>query len=216
MEGEFMVRKLFIVGALAALPLGFLIRANSAWAGPPPIDVSNDKINCNTVIGSVKIKPALVNGGVAGATDIKVKGTLDGCTDTTNGAVIIHASKFKGELTGTSNDCATLLSASSVTGSITVKWKADSTTPITPNTSTLTPGTLTGGTFAPAALAPATYGDFTIGSGATVSGAFTGGDGGATTHAVLATGQDVGALGTACAGAGIKAITIGLGTLTLQ
>jgi len=211
-----MVRKLFIVGTLAALPLGFLIRANSAWAGPPPIDVSNDKINCNTVIGSVKIKPALSNSGGPTATTIQVKGTLDGCTDTTNGAVIIHASKFKGVLTGTSNNCSTLLGATSVTGSITIGWKADSTTPINLKTSTLTPGTLTGGTFSPAAPAPATYGDFTIGAGSTVSGAFTGGDGGTTTHAVLATGQDVGALGNACAGAGIKAITLGLGTLTLQ
>ena len=214
-----MVRKLFIVGALAALPLGVL--ANSALAGPPPIDVSNGKIVCNTVIGTVKIKPALEFGGTAPSTTIQVGGTLDGCTvSNTAMPVIMHASKFKGVLTSTTgNDCANLLAATSVSGTITIGWKADSTTPISLKSSTLTPGALTGGTFAPAALAPGQYGKFTIGGGTSVTGAFTGGDGGSTTTATIITAQDTDALNAACTvppAKGLKALNIGPGTFSIQ
>jgi hypothetical protein len=238
-----MIRKLFVVGALTALPLGFLVRANSAWGGAPPIDNSNDTITCNTVIGSAKIKPALTFTGGAGATAIQIKGTLDGCTDGTNSAVKIGPSKFKGILTGSSTNCLSLSGTSSVTGSLDIKWKnasltcfggtndgtacatsatctgggTCSSTAITQKDSTVTLTTLNGGMYAPGMGIPGTYGDFGIGSGtATVAGGFTGGNGGATSTALLVTGQDIVAEANACAGPGLKAITLGIGTLTLQ
>ena len=161
--------------------------------------MSNDAITCNTAIGSVKIKPALLIPGGAVPTTIQVKGTLDGCTDTTNGTVKILASKFKGVLTGTSNSCTTLLGMSSTSGSITVSWKADSTTPIAQKSSTLSLTSLTGGTFSPGgAFGAASYGEFSIGgAGVSSTGAFTGGDGGVTSTATLTTGQDTGALASA-------------------
>lgn len=211
-----MIRKLFIVGTLAALPLGVLVHANSALAGPPPIDVSNAKITCTSVIGAAKLKPGLTFTGASPAT-IQVKGTVAGCTVTNAPSpVTITGGKFKGVLTSGSNNCGNLLGANAVSGSITFSWKADSTTPINLKTSTLTPGTLTGGTFAPAALSPATYGDFTVGA-STLTGAFTGADGGATVHAVLATSQSTDAETTLCNSTkGLSAINLGLGILELQ
>lgn len=214
-----MVRKYLVMGTMAALSSGLLVQASSVWAGPTPIDVSNDQITCNTVIGSIKIKPALTTSG-SSPTIIQVKGTVDGCTDTTNNAVKILASGFKGVLNGSSNSCLTLLGPSSTTGSITVKWKADSSTPIAQKSSTLNVTTLTGGTFSPGgAFASASYGQFQITSGTSITagGAFTGGDGGTTSTATLVTGEDVGSLATACASSkGLKALVLGIGTLTLK
>ena len=238
------MRKIFILGAIAALSPGLLVQANRAWAGQS-IDVSQDKITCNTVTGSVKIAPAL--NGTPQTITVAVKGTLDGCTDTTNSAVRILASKFKGAIQANSADCLSLSGSTSGTGTITIKWKSNSlvctggtnqgqacavataatdcpgmgggtcaAASLEQKESTINVTALNGGTFMPGgAFGMATYGSFSLG-GPTVTGAFAGTDGGATSTSTLITGQDIVPLAGACFGPGLKAITLGIGTITLQ
>lgn len=122
-------------------------------------------------------------------------------------------SSFKGTLAGGVNDCTSLLGPSALAGTITIKWKAN----ITPNTTTVTlgAGSSVGGLFA----SPwgGTYGQFTLGTpeGAALSatGAFTGGDGGAASHSVLVTTQDISSILGSCGAKGLKTINIGVGQL---
>ena len=84
---------------------------------------------------------------------------------------------------------------------------------------TVNNGSAVGGLFL--GLPPAAYGQFQLGSppGAplSVSGSFTGGNGGATSTANIITTQDFGAITTLCASStGVKALNIGLGTISLQ
>jgi hypothetical protein len=197
--------------------IGVIVGAGAARAANTA-DVTGHAITCNTVTGSAKIAPALLLGGTATTTTIKVKGVLDGCTDTTDNSVKILGGKFSGTLAGNSNDCAALTGMGSGVGNLTVTWKADKATPITPTKTTVGVSTLSGGLFMPGGnFGTATYGAFSLGN-PTVTGAFTGGDNGAQSSSYLVTGQDVLALGVACTpgGKGLKAISFGVGTITLK
>jgi hypothetical protein len=113
-----------MTGAVVSISMGLLLRSDAAVA-KTVIDVSNDTITCNTVIGSVKLQPAF--GFTPNATDtLQVKGTLDGCTDTSNSAVKILPSKFKGVLTTNNVSCLSLAGTVAGSGTITVGWKSNS------------------------------------------------------------------------------------------
>jgi hypothetical protein len=195
---------------------------SSAQGAPPPkADVSNDSITCNSVTGgSASIKPALTFAGSAQPVTIKVKGTLGGCVDNTNGAVIIDKGSFSGTLTGNSNNCTSLLGTNPATGSLSFKWTANKATPIAQTSSTQAVSTITGNLFAPAASDPAfgaaAYAEFSLGTGA-VTGAFTGGDAGATSSNVTVTQQDINTFTTLCTppAKGIKTLNFGIATITL-
>ena len=192
-----------------------LLTPITAWA----VDVSNDSITCNAVIAStISFSPGLVLGGSGtAARTVKVKGTVAGCVDTTQPGTKIKSGKFSAVLTGTtSNDCeGFLLNSVPLTGTMSIKWKADSTTPITPLSSTVT---ITA--YAPAGAIgtpwSAAYLQFGL-SSTGVTGAFTGGDAGASSSNALVISQDGdNALSQGCAATGgLKKLNIGLGQLIL-
>ena len=202
---------------LIALPVAALCFAATAHAAGT-IDASNSTITCNTITkGVIQLKPALVTGGTLPGV-VKIKGTLSGCTTTAPGVTSITGT-FKGELTSTANDCANLVGPTSNTGTIAVKWKAIPALIDPTSTVTVTAGDAVGGLFL--GVPPGAYGLFQLGnppgSALSVAGSFTGGNGGATSVASIVTTQDAGALGTLCASpTGLKALNMGVGTITLQ
>jgi hypothetical protein len=208
-----MSRSLGLFGITLSLGL-VLALGSAATAAAPPVDASPDTVICNTVIGTVAIKPALVNGGTATSTLITVKGTLNGCSVTGPNPVTVLSGSFSGKLTGTTNNCTSLLGSATVAGSLTVKWKTVE--KLLDAKSVVTPGTQTGGVFGPTSWG-AGYGQFNLGApGTSVTGSFQGGNGGATSTAILVTGEDLGATLAGCAGAGMKTFHIGIGQLKLQ
>ena len=212
-----MFKKIALIGG--ALTLAFAVFVPSSEAATPKVDVSNSTIQCNSVFGSVQIKPGLVNGGTATATQITIKGTIDGCTVTSGNSAIILTSTFSGKLGGTSNDCSSLLGANPVSGTITVKWKSDKTTPLAQTSTVITPGNLNGNLFTPGAADPdfgaMALGKFKLGpTGSSVSGAFAGGSGTSTTSA--ATSQDIATILGSCGSLkGVAALNLGFGTMSL-
>ena len=143
---------------------------------------------------------------------MRVKGSVAGCTVTGPHAVSIRSGKLSGKVTAASNECITLFQP--LTGTITMKWKADKTTPILQTSSTLS---ITNVSFT-GFLAPwgAAYGQFSLGTSG-VTGAFTGGDNGATSSNVSLTSQDIGEILAECGSpAGLKTLNIGLAHVTLQ
>jgi hypothetical protein len=177
-----------------------------------PIDVSNDSISCNTSFGTASISPALVIGGTATSTTMRVKATLAGCTVTGPNPAAILFGKVSGRLTGISNECITL--EAPLAGALTIRWKADKTTPILQKSSTVMITNVTFGGFG----APwnAIYGQFSLGTGG-VTGAFTGGDGGSMSSNVSLTSQDIGEILAGCGSPkGLDELNTGLGQFTLQ
>src|SRR5262249_26095803 len=112
----------------------------------------------------------------------------------------------------TSNECIVL--SAPLTGSITIRWKADKATPILQTSSTASITDVTFGGFA----APwgVSYGQFSLGI-SSVTGAFTGGDGGATASNVALTSQDLVEIVSECASpTGLKTLNVGSGQLKYQ
>jgi hypothetical protein len=183
----------------------------AGWAAQK-IDVSNDSITCNTVIATVSVKPPLVTGGTATSVVMAVKGSVAGCTVTGSNAASILSGKLSGKITATSNECITVFEP--LTGTITMKWKADRTTPILQTSSTLNITNVSFSLFgAPWNM---TYGQFSLGT-SSVTGAFTGGDNGATSSNTSLTSQDIGEILNECGSpTGLKTLNVGLGQVTLQ
>jgi len=156
--------------------------------------VANHSITCNTVIATVSNSPPLVIGGTATSVKMTVKGSVAGCMVTGQPAVTILSGKLQGTVGSTSNECITL--AQPLTGSITIKWKADKATPILQTSSTFAITDVTFGGFA----APwgVSYGEFSLGTSG-VTGAFTGGDAGATSSNVSLASQDLVEIVSECA-----------------
>jgi hypothetical protein len=192
-----------------------LVVSTHAWAAEP-VDASTYKAHCNTVIGKISFKPGLKTGGSETSVTGKVKVTLDGCTATPSAggaAVTIQSGALSGKLTGTSNDCTTLLNGGPLTDSLKIKWE---TTPkLLENSSFLTLSALSFEFFVAPFPFSGTYGAFRL-SVSGVTGSFQGLDGGAGSFTQGTTGQDVNALLNACGGNGLKVINFGFGDVTLQ
>jgi hypothetical protein len=188
-----------------------LLAPIAGW-GAQKIDVSNDSITCNTAISVVSISPPLVIGGTATSTTMRVKGSVAGCMVTGPHVVSILSGKLSGKVEATSNECVTL--SQPLTGTITIKWKADKATPILQTSSTISVTDVTFGGFnAPWGV---TYGQFSLGTSG-VTGAFTGGDNGATSSNVSLTGQDIAEILAECGSpTGLKKLNVGLAQLRLQ
>jgi hypothetical protein len=195
---------------------GSLLSSSPAHAGATVYDTSGATIVCNTVIGTASIKPPITAASTGSAT-VKVKATLGGCSVTgaspASPALTIVSGSIAGTLTTSgSPGCAGLLSPSTISGNLVAKWKVQSGQKLDFSSTTVSGGSIVGSVFAPGGSFQGSYGQFTL-SGSTLqpSSAFAGG----TPHFVAATGEDVGNLGTQCAGAGIKTIHLSIGTLTL-
>jgi hypothetical protein len=203
-----------------------LVLQSSASAKTPPTDVTNGKIQCYTVLGVVAFKPPLASPATASSMKIKVKGSLAGCivTDVDVGGVSpvsVPTGTFSGTLIAGSNSCDAFIANESLTGTLTFKWKADSETPITPKSSTVTIASITATGGPPQGFFVAPWGaeHLQLSLGATSgSGAFAGTDFGGMFGRNLSndaiTSENIGAVFNGCASAkGLKLLHIGLGRL---
>jgi hypothetical protein len=200
-------------------------------------DNSNDDVSCQTITkGVLKLKPALNNVAPTVPQVIQVGGTLGACTSTTHPALVFPEgkSKFKGVLTisPTGPGCLGLVGSSTATGDLTFSFSATDgpggpgllhkTTVVH-----VSSGGVVGGL---ATIGNGAYGQFGLGTanGGTalsitdppgVTYGFKGGNGGATSEALIFTQQAGGTLATQCGltpPLGIKAINIGVGEIHLQ
>ena len=207
--------------------LSLVLASIPAWA-VDKIDVSNDAIICKTLIGTTTYSPALKFPRTATSEIARVKGTLSGCTvygpgfATANPPVLILGGTFSAVLTGATNDCNVVFSSLDVPygGSLTIKWKADPSTPIV-QTSTVVSVASVAGTFFIAGAGnffagEGAYGEFIL-NGSSMTGAFTGGDGGSGSSNSAITSQEFfSSISTSCTSrAGLKKLNLGLGILTL-
>ncbi len=124
-----MLRKMLLIAAATAMPLGFMAAVGgSAGAGAPKVNATDATVSCTGITGSVKIKPAITSDEAAGLSTISIKAKLSGCT--TNDGVTVTSASVKGALTSTrtagENGCAELASGTGGTGesgTLTTKWK---------------------------------------------------------------------------------------------
>jgi hypothetical protein len=196
------MKKLLIVAAAAAMPVGLIAMAGTAGAKPLPVDVSNAAITCTSVTGVAKFAPSLIIGG-SKPENVNVKLSLGGCT-VSGASVTVTAGKGAGVLHAPTNNATALAGTTSVTGHVNIKWS--SSPKLTFKMSTVTVTALTGGTPADG------YASFAIMAGdASVSGDFAGTDNGATSTMYAETTQTVGQLGAEATppSKGIKSVTLG-------
>ncbi len=204
-------------------------------AAPPPIDVTNHRVACDSLVGKLKFATPLVVGGTT-ANSITVSATLAGCVDLDDSNVKLKPTKMKGVLSTPTNDCLSLIGPTSVSGTVQVKWKTLSGTPkisdadpsVVGAVSDLSITQASGSTFA----APSSWGNggtsgyglFQIGAdpahGSTappsVANAFTGGDGGITSTFDGTTGESAAAILAQCLSpTGVKGLNFGIGALYL-
>ena len=187
-----------------------LLAPMTGWA--QKIDVSNHSITCNTLVGTATSHPPLVIGGTASPRTTTARASIAGCTVTGPSPVTIVSGKVTGKVTAATNECVTL--SEPLDGTLTIKWKADPSTPILHRSTTMQITDVTFGGF----VAPwgTSYGEFSLGV-AGVTGAFTGGDNGAQSTNVTITNQDIGQILTECGSPhGLKTLYLGLGTMTLK
>lgn len=228
--------KVKLLSAAGALVLAGTVAGVAGTAGavtPPPIDVSNSTIRCNTISGLLKFSAKLVVGG-ASANTITPITKLYGCSSSTAG-VSIKQGLGTGTLTTANNNCTGLQGLSTATsGTLNVDWTVNpgaakliptvvvgtatkSRTSLTinqTNGTTLQPWTSGGG------ANQASYGYFQVGTDAghggtaapSVSGEFTGGNGGSSMNLDIATNWSGDKILADCFGAGIATLQIGLGT----
>ncbi len=205
--------KYTLLGGAGLLIASMLGVANSAGATTTLFNTSAASVQCGSIIAATaSIAPPLTSTST-GTAVIKVKGTLGDCVST--GATPSEPTIVSGSFAGTLNTtgaagCLGLLSPSTISGNLVVKWKVASGQKLDFASTTLSGGTITGGTF----VGPNSngYGQFTLANQTiAASSAFAGG----TPSTVAATSEDVGMLGAGCLGSppgpGIKTIHLGLG-----
>ena len=127
-----MIRKLLVVAAAVAMPLGMVAVVGSTPAGAVPLVVANGTIDCTIITGSVNFTPKLVTPGTVGIETISYKMVLKGCTTTaTNllgGAANLHTITghaygvyvYNTGLALTANDCNSFPISKPL--ALTVKW----------------------------------------------------------------------------------------------
>lgn len=121
-----MIRKLLLVAAATAMPLG-LIAATAGSSGAkaaPKVNATNATVSCTGISGTASFKPAVTASETAGSGKTEIKATLTGCT--TSDGVTITKATASGTLTTTrttgENGCLALAGGSSATGPLTTKW----------------------------------------------------------------------------------------------
>lgn len=174
---------------------GLIVFTSGAAMAGAPIDGTGTVGTC-VETGSIKIKPALTNGGTdPGALKVKAKGTCSG--GTMDGATVASL-KVKGTGTTTTSDCANLAGTTTSNLTLTIKWK------VTPGSQKLNPSTLTF-TSQTGGVTGDGHGQFDI-TGTVTAGSFNGNP--VTAH--VETDATVADILTACGAKGLKKITFGL------
>jgi hypothetical protein len=124
-----MIRKLLLVAAATAMPLGFIAATTgTSSAGTPKVNATTATVSCTGISGTASFKPNVTTDESAGTGKTSIKATLTGCT--TNDGVTVTKASVKGTLTTTrtagENGCTALAGGSAAAGPLTTKW---STTP---------------------------------------------------------------------------------------
>jgi hypothetical protein len=125
-----MIRKLLLVAAATAMPLGFIAATagTSAAKAPAKVNATTATVICTGISGTASFKPSVTTNESAGTGKTSIKATLTGCT--TNDGVTVTKASVKGTLTTTrtagENGCIALAGGSAAAGPLTTKW---STTP---------------------------------------------------------------------------------------
>jgi len=209
---------LLAAASALALVAGLAAPAGAATA----TDVTNDTIDCHSIVGTIKFTPTLTNGGTT-AGNAAVKAVTTDCTTTGNsntgpGATTIVSGTAAGIIHTATNDCSGLLGLSTgSSGDLITKWKTLTGAPkITPAASTLSV-TQTNGTSYSSDTWNGTYGEFQIGAAygttvPTVSGAFQGPINNHKAATDATTGQSVASSTIQCLLlGGIKILNFGIG-----
>jgi hypothetical protein len=124
-----MGRKLFAI--LGPVALAITLFSSSATAGAPKVDVSHASIFCHTAFGTVGFSPPMKSGNPPQTYKIKIKATFSSCA--VGGAPVAMVSgQLSSSYVTTANFCAGGGLPFSATGTTTVAWKANASTPITP------------------------------------------------------------------------------------
>jgi hypothetical protein len=206
-----MIRKLLLVAAATALPLGFIAATGGVASAKTTVNVANDSVTCADVSGTVTFSPPLT---LSGTTDhsqtTTVTASLKKCTVTGANPAKITKATVSGTIVdpSTTGSCTGLAGASTVSGSLTTTWSSKDI--LTPgDTSTTTFNQDVGSTYT---KGKNSYGLFEIpGAGGIigVSGDFTGSNGGATSSIEAQTKDTDAEIATQCeAPGGLSSLTI--------
>jgi hypothetical protein len=203
-----MIRKLIVLGAAVAMPLG-LVAATGGMASAkaaPPINATSNTVTCTGVSGSAKFSPALTTNEAAGTEKTTIKAKLTGCTSNATGLAVASggvSGSFSSTHTAGTNGCASLAGSSTESGVLTVKWK---TTPkLSSGNSSVTVSSVSGG-IGSDGNATFTIPGSTPDSG---TGSFSGTDHGASDSTTAQTTTSASSILSSCEGKkGLKAIGI--------
>lgn len=206
-----MIRKLLLVAAATALPLGFIAATGGVASAKTTVNVAHDSITCADVSGTVTFSPPLtLTGGALHSQSTTVTASLKKCTVTGPNAAKISKATVSGTIVdpSTTGSCTGLSGASAVTGNLTTTWKSSDI--LQPgDTSTTTFNQDVGSTYT---KGKNSYGLFEIpGAGGTigVTGDFTGTNGGSTSSVEAQTKDTDAQIATQCeAPAGLSSLTI--------
>jgi hypothetical protein len=122
-----MIRKLLLVAAATAMPIGLVVASGgmASAAKSPPVNATTAKVTCTGITGTAKFSPAVTAKETAGSGTTTITASLTGCT-TTDGVKVTGA-KVAGTLTTTrtagENGCAALAGNTSDKGKLTTTWK---------------------------------------------------------------------------------------------
>ena len=202
-----MIRKILVAAAAAAMPMT-AIAATSTMAGAAvKVDATHYTVDCTGIAATAKFSPALTNTATAPSNEAtSISGSATGCTATpTSGGtpVTISGVKIKGTINSANSNhtCAGLVSATSETGSLTLKWK---TSPkLTSSSSVVNPTTVQGGSGANG------HGTFSLAFGPQTSGPFQGTDNGTSSSTSAQTGPTIAQVVATCGGkSGLKKLAV--------
>jgi hypothetical protein len=122
-----MIRKLLLVAAAAAMPIGFIAATGgmASAKAAPPVNATTATVTCTGITGTAKFAPAVTTDESAGTGTTSIKAALTGCT--TNDGVTVTGAKVAGSLSTTrtagENGCVALAGGSSAVGTLTTTWK---------------------------------------------------------------------------------------------
>jgi hypothetical protein len=199
-----MIRKLLMVTAVVAMPLG-MIAVTGGVANAAGINAKNDTVTCTGIKGTAKFSPTVTSNEKAGTTKTKITATLTGCTSNATGLTV-----KSGKVTGTLSDkhaaedgCTGLAGSIPAIGKLTTKW---TTTPaITSGNSVISVKSIDGG------VGSDGNATFTIPGGTPngpPSGSFEGTNDGASDATSAQTTTSASSILTTCDKSGLKSISI--------
>ena len=202
-----MIRKVLIIAAAVAMP----VSAIAATAGPAgaavKVDATHYTVSCTGISATASFSPALTSAGAATSNEAtKIKGKASSCTAVPSSGgtpITVSGAKISGTINDATSDhtCGGLATATSETGSLTIKWKAKPA--LLSATSVVNPSSVVGNIGADG------HATFAISFGAATSGPFQGTDNGTSSSTNAETTTTISQILTACGGKkGLKSIKI--------